>query len=160
MANLLEMDFYNEYFTQDFVDNIVKKYSGGTGVAKKKDYREVIAEMQDGAYIDLRNIEKNKVAQDYLLGLVEEGVPPAEIFEKVYQNRSGHAERRKEARAMQREENKSKKSKEKSSYLDTPEREEAFYDNLTIENTKDTMTWLAKELAKRDKKKNDQGPAF
>ena len=82
------------------------------------------------------NIEENATAQDFLQE--NQDLPPEELFEQVYQIQQKYTEemmRRRDAR-------RANEGEEYDSYLDTKEKEQAYYDQRAKETTAEAMSWL------------------
>ena len=132
----------HKQFKKDNKDNLER------GVDVPLTYKEIIEKMKSGEYVDLRNVEKDKAAQEYLLQRAKD-TPLDKLFEEVYQNRVSHGERMIESRGMRREHAKKHGSKDEPSFLDSSEKEQDFYTDLAKEDTLEAMNWLKKELARR-----------
>jgi hypothetical protein len=88
------------------------------------------------------NILENRAAQAYLLEM-RKIKTLREIFEDVYQTQVEWGEKQRIKRALDRQILASDKKKVEASFLDTPEKEEKYYDKKARDVTAKVMDWLS-----------------
>lgn len=95
---------------------------------------------------NLSDIENNEIAQTYLLKRSDE-ISRDELFEEIYQSRVASGKEMMKRRAMKKEADRKQPDSDKPSFLDTKEKEQAYYDEVAKEDTVKAMLWLDKKRA-------------
>lgn len=94
--------------------------------------------------LDFSNIENNTAAQEYLLQRFDE-VSAERLFEEIYQRHIEQGEEMIRRRGMRSTFQEKQALQDEPSFLDSPKKEQDFYDRLAADQTAKTMRWLKKK---------------